>query len=188
LQYVDVAFLSKWDFEDGGPQRKAPEKKEPAPYGTDSFLTRLKFGIYAASSYRCSGTPFEVANLAPFDRKNPQYQPSKTKFLRGALRRIVTCYLILDAMVSFGDPKTMAHLFSDEKIPLLGRLSTFTAEEAVTRTITSFSFWLVNYLILMLFFDVPAILCVSLGISDVSWWRPPFNSILEAFTLRRYWG
>ncbi|KAI9642741.1 hypothetical protein NHQ30_008472 [Ciborinia camelliae] len=188
LQYADVAFLSKWDFAYGGPKPKAVEKKTLVPFGKDTFLNRLTFGIYAASSYRCSGTPFEVANLAPFDRKDPQYQPSTTKYLLGAIKRTVICYLLLDAMVSFGDPEAMAPLFADDRIPLLRRLPTFTVEEAVTRFITSFSFWLVNYLTLMLFFDIPGIICVSLGLSDVSWWRPPFNSILEGYTLRRYWG
>ena len=189
LQYWDVALLSKWDFDHSGPQPKATEKKEKKPWRKQAtFWNRLGFGIYAASSYRCSGTPFEVPNLAPFNRENPSYVPSKAKYLRSAAIRVVVVYLILDAMTSFNDPAAMRAMFADEKIPLLSRLSELTVDEAVARTITSFSFWLVNYLVLILFFDIPGIICVSTGLSGVEWWRPPFNSITEAFTLRRYWG
>lgn len=188
LQYVDVAALSQWDFSYGGPKPLAVEKKELKPYGKDTLLNRLRFGIYGASSYRCSGTPFEVPNLAPFDRKDLSYQPSKGNYLKWAVFRVVVVYLLLDGMLSFSDPAALAPLFADKNIPLLFRLRELTVEEAITRTITSASFWLVNYLTLMLFFDIPGIFCVSTGLSTVAWWRPPFNSISEAWTLRRYWG
>lgn len=197
LQYWDVALLSGWDLEDGGPRpRAAAEKKEKEEEKEaarprrerPTFWSRLGFGIYAASSYRCSGTPFEVPNLAPFDKRDPGYTPSRARYLRGAAARVVVVYLLLDAMTSFNDPAAMQSVFAAEKIPLLSRLSELTAEEAAARTLTSFSFWLVNYLVLLLFFDIPGIICVSTGLSGVEWWRPPFNSITEAFTLRRYWG
>ncbi|KXX73084.1 hypothetical protein MMYC01_210599, partial [Madurella mycetomatis] len=189
LQYWDVALLSKWDFDYGGPQPKAADKKEKTPWRKQPTLwNRIGFGIYAASSYRCSGTPFEVPNLAPFDEKDPSYVPSKAAYLRKAAIRVVVVYLMLDAMTSFNDPESMRSIFADEKIPLLSRLSSLTFDEAVMRTFTSFSFWLVNYLVLILFFDIPGIICVSTGLSGVEWWRPPFRSITEAFTLRRYWG
>ena len=189
LQYVDVALLSKWDFAYGGPSPRAPTKKLEKPFSkSDNLWNRLKFGIYAAASYRCSGTSFEVPNQAPFDPKNLNYVPSRGKYLRWALFRVIVVYFILDALTSFNDPAAMAPLFTDEKIPLLARLSQLTLQEGLTRTITSFSFWFVNYLVLMLFFDIPGIICVSTGLSGVEWWRPPFNSITEAYTLRRYWG
>ncbi|MCJ1396151.1 hypothetical protein MMC18_009040 [Xylographa bjoerkii] len=188
LQYIDVAILSKWDFAYNGPQPREPNKKEISTAQKDTVWHRLRFGIYAASSYRCSGTSFEVSNLAPFDAKDRSYIPSRAKFLRGAIIRTVVAYFLIDALTSFGDPEAMAPIFKDEKIPLLSRLSELTLEEAITRTIASFSFWLVNYLVLILFFDVPGIICVATGLSGVSWWRPPFNSITEAYTLRRYWG
>ncbi|KAK1541151.1 tat pathway signal sequence [Colletotrichum paranaense] len=189
LQYWDVVLLSNWDFEYGGPQPKVMEKREAKPWRERAtFWNRLGFGIYAASSYRCSGTPFEVPNLGPFDKKDPKYVPSKAKYIRNAAIRVVVVYLILDAMTSFNDPTAMRSVFADEKIPLLRRLSQLTLEEAIMRTFTSFSFWLVNYLVLILFFDIPGIICVATGLSGVEWWRPPFNSIFQAFTLRRYWG
>ena len=189
LQYVDVALLSKWDFAYGGPSPRAPTKKDEKPFrNRDTFWNRLSFGIYGASSYRCSGTTFEVPNLAKFDSKDPSYVPSRGKYLRWAVLRVVAVYFIIDALTSFNDPVAMAPLFTDDKIPLLARLSELTLQDAITRAITGFSFWLVNFLVLMLFFDVPGVFCVATGLSGVEWWRPPFNSILEAYTLRRYWG
>ena len=188
LQYVDIALLSKWDFDYGGPSPLAPPKKEKPISKRDTFWNRLSFGVYAASSYRCSGTSFEVPNLARFDSKNPSYVPSRGKYLRWAIFRVVVVYFVLDALTSFNDPAAMAPLFAENKIPLLPRLFDLTLQEAITRTVTSFLFWFVNFLVLMLFFDIPGIICVATGLSGVEWWRPPFNRITEAYTLRRYWG
>ena len=129
LQYVDVALLSKWDFAYDGPSPRAPTKKLEKPVSkTDNPWNRLSFGIYAAASYRCSGTSFEVPNQAPFDPKNLNYVPSRGKYLRWALFRVVVVYFILDAMTSFNDPAAMAPLFTHDKIPLLGRLSQLTLQ------------------------------------------------------------
>ncbi|MCJ1251043.1 hypothetical protein MMC30_008274 [Trapelia coarctata] len=188
-QYIDVALANKWDFDFSGPQPREPTKKKKVPYGPDNFWNRIKFGFYAASSFRNSGTPFETRGLQPFSKKDPAYVPSTERYLITTGMHFVTCYLILDALTSLGDPEAQAALFAEHKIPLLSRLREVTVQEVIERTICSFAFWLVNYLVLSTSIMAVSLIMVSTGLSDVTWWKPLFNfGNGFPYTIRRFWS
>lgn len=187
-QYIDVVLVNRWDFEYSGPQPKDPSKKPTSPYGADTFWNRLKFGLYATSSFRNCGTAFETRGLQPFKRKDPAFVPSTTQFLINATLHFVACYMALDALTSLGDPDKQAVLFAESRIPLLSRLGEVTVQELVERLICSFTFWLVNYLVLSTSVTALSIILVATGVSEVTWWKPLFNfGNGFPFTVRRFW-
>jgi len=79
-------------------------------------------------------------------------------------------------------------MFRDDRIALFSRWQEVTVEEFLTRAVLTFMFWLLNYLLLVVLFNLPGLVCVATGITGVSWWRPIFNSPTEAYTLRNFWG
>ena len=140
-QYIDTAIVSRWDFDFAGPEPKAPSKKHSHRYGRDTVWNRLKFGFYAASSFRNCGTAFEARGLRPFRRSDPAYIPSRAQFLASTALRVVACYLVLDTLTSLGDSDKQAILFAESRIPLLSRLNEVTPQELVERLICSLTFW-----------------------------------------------
>jgi hypothetical protein len=102
--------------------------------------------------------------------------------------KVAIAWLLLDAMTSFGDPAEVTPLFKDERIAIFSRWQEVTVEELFTRAVLTFMFWLLNYLLLVVLFNVPGLVCVAMGITGVSWWRPIFSPVSEAYTLRNFWG
>lgn len=187
-QYIDVAIVNRWDFEFSGPQPKEPAKKPTSPYGADTFWNRLKFGFYATSSFRNCATAFETRGLQPFNRKDPAFVPSTERFITAATLHLVACYLVLDALTSLGDSDKQAVLFAESRIPLLTRLGEVTVQELAERLICSFTFWLVNYLVLSTSVTAVSLIMVATGMSEVAWWKPLFNfGNGFPFTVRRFW-
>lgn len=71
LQYLETALLSQWNYESYGPLDAAAASnhgKNVSP-SKGSVWQRLKFGAYAAFSYRCCGTAHGVKNVPPFPIK-----------------------------------------------------------------------------------------------------------------------
>jgi hypothetical protein len=187
-QYIDVALITRWDFDFSGPEPKEPTKRAPSPYAVDTVWNRLKFGLYATSSFRNCATAFETRGLRPFRRSDPKYTPSTDQFVISATLHLIACYLVLDALTSLGEPDKQAVLFAESRIPLLSRLGDVSAQELMERLICSFVFWLVNYLVLSTSVTAISLIMVSTGISEVSWWKPLFNFDNGfPFTIRRFW-
>ncbi|EXJ91416.1 hypothetical protein A1O1_04528 [Capronia coronata CBS 617.96] len=187
-QYIDVAIVSRWDFEYSGPKASNRAKDQRSPFSADTLWNRLKFGLYAASSFRNCATVFETRGIKPFDRKDPSFVPSKERFIVSTTVHLIACYLALDILTSLGDPERQAVLFSEERIPLLSRLNEVTSQELVDRLVCSFVFWLVNYLVLSTSVTAISLVMVLTGMTSVEWWKPMFN-IDNGFpyTIRRFW-
>ena len=187
-QYIDVALITRWDFDFSGPEPKEPTKKAPSPYAADTVWNRIKFGLYATSSFRNCATAFETRGLRPFRRSDLKYTPSTDQFVISATLHLIACYLVLDALTSLGDPDKQAVLFAESRIPLLSRLGDISAQELIERLICSFIFWLVNYLVLSTSVTAVSLVMVLTGMSEVSWWKPLFNFDNGfPFTIRRFW-
>lgn len=209
-QYLDVVLINKWDFRFQRPLPRAPEKKRPLENGNGhanghangqahahsvkgsdngGFFQRLWFGLYAAASFRKSDTPFETHGVRPFDSGNPLYQPSRSRYTVGAFARFVVFYLVLDALTSLGNAKDLAELFAEAKQPLFSRIHEMGAKDFVERVITTIMFWTVLFLVLSTWIAFVSFIGVGLGLSNVSWWKPPFNFVYGfPYTIRRFWS
>ena len=211
LQYVVVALLLKWDFEMQGPRAmSAPflggkirsKENDVMTNGNSKRIdggvqrgdavgkvpwSRLKFGIRVTTSFRWSGTRFEVKNVPRFSSKNREYVPSRRKFLLEGAFTIVSCYMILDLLNFANDPKASAIYFSSEMTPFFARLRDLTPEQLNIRTFTVLATGVGIYSTQLGIHSLVSLLDVGLGLSTVSSWRPMFGSLTEAYSIRKFW-
>lgn len=190
LLYTELALLSKWNFDDRGPAPRrgevatAPQEREQH----DNSWLRFKFGFNAVLSQRRVGTAYEVKNVPAFKKGDPTYVPIKSRFLTGNLVSMIICYLIVDASSLAAQPEMNEGFFAATKVPLLSRIDQVTLEELVVRTMSCFTVALNVCCILLFGYYMLASITISLGLSEVKDWRPPFGSLIDVYTVRRFWG
>jgi hypothetical protein len=213
LLYVEMALLSKWDFEARGPSSRLPRPREGTNSAVQGSKTsfdgeerpiprieithsgregttreRLCFGFNSTISFRDVNKPFEVKNVPYFSEKDHNYAPLRANFLTWTALRFVACYLVLDLIESQPAPPNADEIFALSSVPVFRRLSEVSIEEIFIRTIGSFSFWVMIYALLHCLYAFSAFVAVGSGLSDAREWRPFMGSISEAYTIRGFWG
>lgn len=201
LHYLDVALLSKWTFEAKGPatcsgsRRTDLKKTDDArvqtsniPFTSTNTRARLMFGLNTTVSQRHARTPYEVKNVPYFSSTNPQFVPSRRKFIQDSLTKILVCFFIIDVVGLRGPPENASELIGPNKIPVLSRLTEISGGDILIRFTTTSVFWLTIFCMFRMLYGLLAVVTVSLGWYDVQDWRPPFGSLSEAWSVRRFWG
>lgn len=214
LRYLELVLIDRWSFEDGGPtrllSRSSPddEKKvwgkvvennnnknnnnrkiaaslQPA---TTCWRRRLRFGLDVTLNPRLVNTAYQVKNVPRWSQGEPQQVPSRASFLRRTAFIVLLSYLAVDLSSLGAQPEHNAFLFSDQKVALFRRWNGLGAEELVVRILASFMLWLNIYCVFRIFHGLIVILAVGSGFSKVQDWPPPFGPLLEAYSVRRFWG
>lgn len=216
LRYLELVLIDRWSFEDGGPTRllsrgspddekkKVREKVvennnnnnnsnnqkiaaslQPA---TTSWRRRLRFGLDVTLNPRLVNTAYQVKNVPRWSQGEPQQVPSRASFLRRTAFIVLLSYLAVDLSSLGAQPEHNAFLFSDQKVALFRRWNGLGAEELVVRILASFMLWLNIYCVFRIFHGLIVILAVGSGFSKVQDWPPPFGPLLEAYSVRRFWG
>lgn len=201
LRYLDLALLDQWSFDDGGPSRKRGDSKEtktvdtvprksntgPSPRcGTAS--QRLQFGINVTLSPRQLNTPYQVKKVPAWSSSDPEHIPSRAEFLWRTAINISFSYMIVDLCSLRAEPERNAVMFSRDNIGFFSRLENLGTEEVIIRVFASLILWLNIYCIFRVFHGLLSFLAVGSGISEVKDWAPPFGSLSEAYSIRRFWG
>lgn len=196
LVYFDRLIYRKWRFEDrwaifgtafvksaNGDREKACSISEDE----DTLRSRFVFGQEVAGTVRGPGTAWEVKNLPAFSTSDYQWVPAPTTFILWKLAIIISCLVLNDYVV---DAKmAMDHdLMLPSKIPFLSRIGHVTLGECRTRLVVGLSTWLNYYFFIQIAFGCPALISVCFKPSGVAIWRPVFGSMLDAYTVRGFWG
>ena len=199
FQYISTVLLSRWSFASDGPgtttssqslkhDRYNRRKKIHELDDSDGTLRlRLKFGFLVATSFRLSGTPYEVKNVPRFSIQNPNYVPSRRLFLLQKAITILICYLVLDLLSLGADPETNKSNFSPDLIPLLTRPGNVSGKQLAMRLFATLGFGIGVYCTQQGCHSIAAFLDVGLGFSETKSWRPVFGSLGDAYTVRRFW-
>ena len=190
FQYIETVLLSRWDFATRGPSSSFVGKlpgvsDDRLPWGAKVW-SRISFGLFAATSTRYAGTPYQIKGVPLFSTEDPTYIPSRFEFLRHKLLGMLLCYLVLDAFSHSARPELNTVLFSPEKIPLFTRST--SVEQIVTRFFSMLGFWVSLYCIIWFFMGLLGFVAVGSGLSEPKYWPPVFGSLREAYTVRRFWG
>lgn len=208
LEYVEKCLLSQWSFEDYGPSaeiRKRSRKEEgtnekanaknkksvnesPVAKPNDTSWERLRFGLWVAFSARYIATPYQARKVPPYSIRNPAYTPSRARFLLSKAFLIAVCYLLIDFLAQGNQPEQNRVNFARERMPLFSRLGSVSAEEAITRLLTSTFFWFGGYLVIQMYYATWALLGVALRVDRPGLWRPLYGGFGEAYTVRGFWG
>lgn len=113
FQYVDICLLCGWEF-------------NPKHIRDDTWINRLRFGIWAASNARCIGTSDQVKNVPRFSNADPNYVPSRAAFLRRTARIALLSYVGLDLLGSMSDPEIGNRFLVPSRVPLFRRVGEVT--------------------------------------------------------------
>lgn len=193
LQYIDTALLSKWAIETNGPTFDNTQNSRKGRIQKDAVRRRLKtgdrvrFGLYAAVSTRNVGTPFEVSGVPRFSNQDPSYVPTKNVFLGQKAASLIVSYLVLDILTFASQPEQNEVLYNSTRIPWANP-SNISFEKFIVRSTTVLGFWISLYCIIQAYMGSVAFLSVAIGLSRVESWPPGYGPIIEAYTIRRFWG
>lgn len=180
FQYISTALLSRWSFETHGSTMLAPSGSQEMKNSDDSksqewkqkdvknsVWSRGKFGLLVATSFRYSGTSYEVKNVPRFSSQDPKYTPSRSVFLRQRAAMALICYLVLDLFSLCSDPAANAASFAPEMIPFFARLGHISGQELIKRLFTTLGTGFGVYCCQLGVQSIVAFLDVGLGISKV---------------------
>ncbi len=200
LRYVELVLIDRWDFDDDGPpgMKSLTEKKmKMATERNGGMLAfpqpatawrRLRFGFSVTLNPRLLNTPYQVKNVPTWYYGKPQQVPSRGKFLQSTTISILLSYAFVDVCSLGLRPERNAVVFSHNKVALFKRLDSLSPEEIVIRASASLIFWLNIFCILRILHGTLSFLAISSGFSEVKEWIPPFGSLAEAYSVRRFWG
>ncbi|EXJ56362.1 uncharacterized protein A1O5_12629 [Cladophialophora psammophila CBS 110553] len=126
--------------------------------------------------------------IPPFDSKEPNYVPTRSKFLcRQAIRiawMVATYYCIFHRY-------SLRILVTDYARPrehLLRRLPQVSGRETIVRVYTAFKEHFRNYLLMSLGHSTTSLVGVFLFQDDPADWPPLYGSLKDAYTVRRYYS
>ncbi len=153
----------------------------------DTFGSRFKFGLAVAGTIRAPGTPREVKGLPQFSSSDPHWVPSPMTFVVWRSAIIISCFMLNEYVVDVR--MALDHdLIQPSSVPFFSRIGHVTSKECWTRLIVGVSTWLSAYCGLQVLFNIPPLISVCLDPSGRGLWRPAFGSVLDAYTLRGFWG
>ena len=199
LQYMSTALLSRWSFDVGGPKtvstsqsskpgrNNQPIEAQVFNNSSKTLWLRLKFGVLVATSFRWSGTPYEVKNVPRSSTQDPRYIPSQNVFLLQKAATMLICYLALDLLSLGADPKINKTNFSPNLIPLFERIGDVTAQQLMIRLFAMLGFGIGVYCVQQFCHSLAAFIDVALRFNKPESWRPLFGSLWDAYTVRRFW-
>lgn len=201
LRYLDLALLDRWNFDDRGPTRKKGDSKWSNKVDTverernkgpssqhRTTWQRLWFGFNATLSPRQLNTPYQVKNVPAWSSTDLEYIPSRENFLWRTAINVSLNFVIVDLCSLGAQPERNAIMFSRDNIGFFSRLEYLGTEEVTIRVLASLVLWLNIYCIFRVIYDLLSFLAVGSGISEVQDWAPPFGSLSEAYSVRRFWG
>lgn len=198
LRYIELTLLSRWSYTADGPTSIAHARVRGKPGGgkKNAHLTgshrhatawkRLRFGLDVTLFPRRIGTPFEVRNVPPVAETRGK-GGSQATFLWQTSAMVFICYLIVDFSLLAAPDPSKAVLFSEEKVPLLTRLTQVSAEEVAIRIFSSLALCINIICFMNIGYGVMALVGVGLGLTEPSAWRATFGSPKEAYSLQRFW-
>ncbi|MCJ1428548.1 hypothetical protein MMC29_006458, partial [Sticta canariensis] len=130
-----------------------------------------------------------VKHVPPFSKDRSGGVPSRMRFVWGSGATAVVCFILLDATRLLGAPPELnAVLFASERVAFFSRLGDVSMEEVAMRYVSAVMFGVVTFLLFQGVHCGVGALLVGLGWSDVKTWRPCFGTMVESWSLRRFWG
>ena len=188
LRYLDLALLSRWSYEAGGPTSPSASQREvrrktavdsdgvggrSGPSGR--FSDRLRFGLVATLSSRHVDTAWEVKNVPRFSPDRPRYVPSLPAYLRQSAFAALVCYLVVDLFGLDVRPERNAVLFAPQNVAFFARTGSLTAEQLAVRLVSSLTVWISIYCVSRMGYSLLALVAVGTGLNTVSAWQPMFG-------------
>ena len=201
LKYLDLVLLSAWSTEARGPTRRdgglepvVGEKGTTLRLGSPPSRRRnawedVWWALTLIFNNRLVDTPWEVRSVPAFSEEHPGWVPSRARFVLTSSATALVCFVLLDAIrLLAAPPEVNAVLFAPERVAFFSRLGDVSLEEVVVRYISAGMYGVVTFLFFQGVYCGMGAIMVGLGVSEVRIWRPYFGSLIESWSLRRFWG
>ncbi len=154
----------------------------------DTVWDRIRFGFFVCFDSRRNETSFEVKGVSLFSYKDPRYVPTRSQFLRSTAQKLLINYIILNLLTAMAaDPVNNAKTYSPRLVPFFSRLNEVTVEQTIVRAIIMIATWLSIYCMKQVLHSFVTIVAVASGLTEHKTWRPLFDSLGDAYTIRHFW-
>jgi hypothetical protein len=187
LQYIDTALISRWEWQYGGPT-SSRGGNQVLPSRTPAG-SRLIWAGQVALNQRWTNSAWAIKNIPPFSSRQPEYVPSRSRFVAQRLSIAAATYIVVNILSSGeADATELQSLFSQDSVPLFSRMSQVTVEEIAQRCIVTLTVWATTYCILTTIYNVISAFVVGVHLYEPSDWRPLFGSLGQLNSVRRFWN
>lgn len=152
------------------------------------FHSDLFSGWRLLWNMRGIGTQRSIRGVTPFSKSDPDYVPTKARFLAGHVVRVVVAVVVMDFFAR-QVPENVPVNYSFAKQHVMWRLSEVDREEVFLRVSGTIGFWVNMAGFIAAMYSCLAVLFVGiLGLDAPADWPPVFGSVLDAWTVQRFWG
>lgn len=191
LRCLGECFLKEQPAEQG---KRPPEKqteKTPGMKSKSQQHSTIRWLVKSFSSlmdFRHLNSPDEAKNTPRFSSKGPNYVSTRRQFLLNTVFETILSYLVVDLLTGSPLPPTASNDFAPERMHFFRRIESVTLPEIGLRFMLPVTVFAVGAALMKLGHNLFAFAAVGSGISSPKSWRPQFGSIMDAFSLRRFWG
>ena len=173
--------------QDGNGSPMDEEEGHPCENSDEALGARMEFGSEVTRQARGIDRFWEVKNVPPFSRMDPNFVPSKGAFLLVQLVAVVACYYAHNLTVEYTFSLDQ-ELLGSNYIPLFTRAANVSGAELKVRIIASLGYWIIQYCSMQFFYSVFALFGSFVDGQETKLWRPLFGSPEDAYTLKNLWG
>lgn len=185
MNQTDKLLIKRWNFDARGPEayhNKQSNGSKSAKHmkreRSKSVSARFWFTAQALFSPRDVGRPPQVKNVPAFSSKDPNYVPTRARFLLRTF--ILSVFLFIVQDIACAQPRPPKHLTAADKQPLFGNMKSYSLEDFIFRFASTVGFWISTAATLNLIHIAWAFMMVAVGVSKPGDWPPQFNSPDEA--------
>lgn len=149
---------------------------------------RFLWGISVLWNFRNVGSSEQPSKLPAFRRGDNEYVPSRLVFL---VRRSFSLVVRIAILRAWGGGWPFLSPLSDMAFPkqyFFSRMWDVSASEFLVRCWATFLFWTRGYLNHSVAYDILSIIMVASMISPPRNWPPMYGSIIDACSVRAWWG
>lgn len=157
-----------------------------------SWFRRVVWGINTVFNYRRIDTPWQIDQLPAFDAADPDYVPSRLRYVGRAAVKVVLALVAVQMFTVEADEMyvadAVAMLPTGVRAVLLPGWGEGTAKRLLVQSLFTVSFGVICRAAILAGYSSYAMLVVALGFYEPVEWPPIAGSLTEAWTLRRLWS
>jgi hypothetical protein len=164
--------------------------KATPPPGS-SIVKRLIWAVDLVSNPRGIGTSWQIRNLPAFSKQDPNYVPSRRRFILQRLAAGLMFYAVVKLYYLLEKKFYIANLrdgdYSEEKESIIRRIGEASLHELFVRSWLPFSFFFTAWCRHQYLHSFVSASAVALG-DEPRRWPPLYGDIRDAYSIRQFWG
>ncbi|KAJ5718045.1 membrane bound O-acyl transferase family-domain-containing protein [Penicillium malachiteum] len=183
-----VTYVEQLDWERGRPEERLKQSSAISSSEVGFSWRKLAWALELPFNLRRVGTPWQINKLPIFQSGNDLYTPSRLKFLRDRGLMLCLALLAMGFLHRRENDQELLGMISLEKESFLNQVMQISARAVLSQASLVVSYWINMRAGHQLIYSFCSFISVALGIYEPASWPPLGGSILEAWSLRQFWG